>query len=154
MDQPEDLDVEEISRPFIDFLIVADYVETVNGKLYMMGGAWQNYTLADPSRPVRFGIAVAIGVPWGATNEQHTLQLRVDDADGKTVTPTMSINFQVGRPPQLPPGQEQRVVWALNGDFGLAAPGSYRVVAAIDEVDSEWTAFTLSVRPPTGAQTA
>ena len=49
-------------------------------------------------------------------------------------------------------GQEQRVVWALNGDFGLAAPGSYRVVAAIDGVDSEWTAFSLGVRPPTGGQ--
>jgi hypothetical protein len=143
-----DLDMDDISRPFVDFLILADYVETVNGKLYMMGGAWENYTLPDPNRPARFGIAIAVVVPWAATNEQHQLQLRVEDADGKDVTPSMNIDFQVGRPPNLPPGSEQRVVWALNGDFALPVPGTFRLIAAIDAQDSEWTTFRLYARPP------
>jgi len=147
-----DLDMDEMSRPFVDFLILADYVETANGKLYMMGGAWENYTLPDPNRPARFGVAIAVMVPWSATNEQHQLQIRVEDADGKAVTPTMNIDFQVGRPPQLSLGSEQRIVWALNGDFALPGPGAYRLIAAIDGEDSEWTTFRIQLRPPPVAQ--
>ena len=152
MDEELDLETADLSRPFVDFLILADYVETANGKLYMMGGAWENYTVLDPNRPLRFGVAIAIMVPWGATNELHTLTLRIEDADGKPATPTMTAEFQVGRPPNLPPGAEQRIVWALNGDFALPVPGDYRLVAAIDGEDSEWTTFRLLVQQPQAGQ--
>ena len=147
-----DLDVDEISRPFVDFLILADYVDASNGKLYMMGGAWEDYTLQDPNRPARFGVAVAVMVPWSATNERHTLQLRIEDADGQAVVSPMGVNFQVGRPPNLSPGSEQRLVFAFNGDFPINTPGQYRVIAAIDGEDSEWTAFRARIRPPQAGQ--
>ena len=152
MDEELDLDATDLSRPFVDFLILADYVESTNGKLYMMGGGWENYTVPDPSRPVRFGVAIAIMVPWGATNERHTLTLRIENADGQAATPTMSAEFQVGRPPALPPGAEQRIVWAFNGDFALPAPSEYRLVAAIDGEDSEWTTFRLLNQQPQSEQ--
>ena len=57
------------------------------------------------------------------------------------------LDFQVGRPPNLPAGAEQRIVWALNGDFALPVPGTFRLIAAIDNQDSEWTTFRLHVRP-------
>jgi hypothetical protein len=149
-DENLDLDAADLSRPFVDFLILADYVETANGKLYMMGGGWENYTVPEGNRPVRFGVAIAIMVPWSATNEQHALSLRIEDADGRVVTPSMTGEFQVGRPAVLPPGAEQRILWALNGDFALPVPGEYRLIAAIDGEDSEWTSFRLVTAPPQG----
>lgn len=143
-----DMDVEEISRPFVDFLILADYVESINSKLYIMGGAWEDYTLQDPKRPTRFGVAVAVMVPWATTNERHTLQLRIEDADGQAVLQPLGIDFQMGRPPNLPPGSEQRMVLAFNGDFPINQPGQYRVIAAIDGQDSEWTTFRVRLAPP------
>lgn len=148
MQDDPDIDVEEISRPFVDFLILADYVEATNGKLYMMGGAWEDYTLADPNRPARFGVAVAVLVPWAATNERHTLQLRIEDADGQAVIQPTGVDFQVGRPPNLSPGSEQRLVLAFNGDFPINTPGQYRVIAAIDDQDSEWSTFRVRLQPP------
>ena len=148
MSEDPDLDAADLSRPFVDFLILADYVESINGKLYMMGAAWEDYTLVDPNRPARFGVAVAVMVPWAATNEQHTLQLRIEDADGQSVIPPTGVNFQVGRPPNLSPGSEQRLVLAFNGDFPINTPGQYRVIAAIDDQDSEWTTFRVRLQPP------
>ena len=133
----------ELSEPYVDFLILADRVESLNGKLYMMGGAWDNYTLADPAQPARFGVAVAVSVPWARTNEKHQLQLRIDNADGQTVTPAITVEFEVGRPPALPPGTEQRLVWAINGDFQLPGFGTYALVAAIDGEDDERAVFRL-----------
>jgi hypothetical protein len=141
-----------LSSPYVDFLLLADFAEVVNGKLYLMGGAWDSYTLADPARPARFAIAVAVMVPWACTNEKHTLRVRIDNADGQTVTPEFPIDFQVGRPPTLAPGTEQRLVWAINGDFALRDAGAYSLVAAIDGQDSRRTAFVVLVPQATATE--
>ncbi len=45
--------------------------EAVNGKLYMMGGAWDGIYLRSMADPASFSIAVGIVVPWHATNVEH-----------------------------------------------------------------------------------
>lgn len=145
MQPPEEIPAS--SRPYVDFLIIADRVEAINGKLYMMGGAWDSYTSTDLAQPARFGIAVAVNVPWGSTNESHALRLRLDDADGQTSAPPINIEFQVGRPPLLPPGSEQRLVWAINGDFPLPRTGAYSLVASLDGRDERRTVFQVQTAP-------
>jgi uncharacterized protein DUF6941 len=147
----QDLGPGGLSAPYVDFLILADRVEVVQGKLYLMGGAWDRYTLGSPNALARFGVAVAVSVPWTRTNEPHRLELRIDDADGQTVTPILPFDFQVGRPPSLPHGAEQRLVWAVNGDWRLSASGPYAVVAALDGADQRRTVFQLLVRDQAAA---
>ncbi len=53
----------------IEWLILADAAEIVNGKLYMMGGGWNRIT-ANSELPLTksFGISISVTVPWSHTN--------------------------------------------------------------------------------------
>lgn len=91
-------------------LLLADYAEAVNNKLYIMGGGW-SVIGPDPSPP--FAIAVKLEVPWDETNKRHRLEFKLVDADDKPISvPTpvgdrpveIAGEFEVGRPPGLKPG--------------------------------------------------
>src|SRR5438270_7253247 len=94
---------ELMQHPEIDFLIIADRAEAINGKLYMMGGAWDQIGIADPSQPIQFSVALGINIPWHATNEHHRMRLVVEDADGAKLS-EMEGEFVAGRPPHLSAG--------------------------------------------------
>ena len=110
-------------------LMLADYAETVNGKLYIMGGG---RTAAGPA-PSSFAIAFLIEIPWDETNRRHVLHVDLVDGDGRPVmvsTPTgdrpveIDGGFEVGRPAGLKPGTPQTVPVATT--CGAAAPTAPR----------------------------
>ena len=115
----------------IEFLIIADAVEAVNGKLYMMGGAWDRWTSRSYPSPMRLGIAVGLLVPWDETNEKQGVRLSVTDADGKPVVPDIDGQIEVGRPPGMTPGSTQRTLLTINAGFPLPRPGRYVVSVAV-----------------------
>ncbi len=119
------------NRPEIDFLILADRAEGINGKLYLMGGGWQELYVADFAQPASFSLAVGILVPWNATNEDHLLNIFIEHDDGSRIQPEMPVKLNVGRPPNAVPGQEFRAIIAVNGQWKLPGPGSYRAIAAV-----------------------
>lgn len=128
---------------------VADAVSAVEGKLYALGAGWNLINTPQlPARHARLGIGVIIRVPYTATNEVHRLELRLDDSDGHPIAIadappgadsadgklyTIDGQFNVGRPPQLTPGDDQIVVIAMNVD-GLVfeRADAYNVVIEID----------------------
>src|SRR5262249_54509042 len=57
-------DLQTLNEPIVEFFILADYAEAVNGKLYMMGGGWDQSFVKDFSQPVSFSFAIGIQVPW------------------------------------------------------------------------------------------
>ena len=71
----------------VDFLILADLAEVLNGKLYMMGGAWDRRHFRDIAAPVPLTIVVGVLVPWNLTNEPHRLRIRLEDEDGGALPP-------------------------------------------------------------------
>jgi Family of unknown function (DUF6941) len=136
-------------RPEIDFLILADRAEGINGKLYMMGGGWQEIRVRDFAQPLAFSIAVGVLVPWNATNEQLSLEVRIESDDGQTIPPSIPIGLNVGRPPNSVPGQEFRSMIAINGNWKFEGPGTYRAIASIGEDASRKTTFrTLLASTP------
>jgi hypothetical protein len=127
----------------VDFLLVANHVEVVNGLLYVSGGGWTEHRRPlTPQGPAlsHLGIGVSVLVPWTATNQPHTLTIQVEDEDA---TPVLKIDgqFNVGRPPTLPAGAEQPVLlgFPLNVQFPHA--GTYRAIATVDEdgASKHWT---------------
>ncbi len=66
----------------IDFVLVADYAELVNGKLYLMGGGWDTYNAT--AEPVLLQPAIALGVRigWEETNRSVPVRITVEDDDG------------------------------------------------------------------------
>ncbi len=131
---------------------VADSVVAVEGKLYAQGAGWNVInTTALPVRHSRIGIGLIIRVPYTATNQMHRFEVRLDDSDGGRIplgdaplgvesedgkVYAVGGQFNVGRPPMLPAGDEQIVVVALNLDgLVFARADAYNVVIEIDGIE-------------------
>lgn len=128
--------------------LLADSVVTAEGKLYVQGGGWTNLSGEIPLRQDRIGIAILIYVPYTATNEEHELDISLQDEDGnemplgdappgvETVDGRIrhfKTHFNVGRPPTLPPGDEQAVPFGLNiNRLRFDRATRYTFVIAID----------------------
>jgi hypothetical protein len=130
---PEVEDWSTLNEPTVDFFILADYAEAVNGKLYMMGGGWDRIFVADFDQPVVISFAVSVLVPWNATNIRHAIELAIEDIDRKRpVDFGVSASFVTGRPPFISEGERQRTLLAIPGALvKFPGPGPYQAVAKI-----------------------
>ena len=121
----------------IDFLILANHVEAVNGLLYISGGGWTEYrrqVKADqplPTMPLSLGLSVC--VPWTETNRPQRLVVRVENQDSTVVLAKVEAELNVGRPPTLPVGAEQHTGVAITLPMTFPAPGEYRVIADLND---------------------
>ena len=117
----------------IHSLMLADSAQAVDGKLYILGGAWNVLRFPEFPAQLMVGIAVAIDVDWNETNQRHHLQVHFEDADGNAMQPNIGADFEAGRPPGVVAGVDLRIVFAVNGPLVIPAPGSYAAVASIGE---------------------
>ncbi len=129
----------------VDFLIVADRAEVLNGKLYMMGGGWDSIGTTGPDQPVQFTVAVGLLVPWNATNVEYPCAIRLEDADGAAVL-SVSYAIKAGRPPNLPEGATQRLTVCQPIAAMFPRPGMYVLVATAG-ADQKRTSFHVRQAP-------
>lgn len=138
---------QSLNEPMVDFLILADRAESVNGKLYMMGGGWDRLLVADFTQAQPISIGMGIMVPWNATNMGHTLVVRVESQDG-TELAMLTLGFNAGRPPTLGQGESQKIVLAFQIGLLLPGPGAYVIRAFIDDHErSGRTVFYANLLP-------
>jgi hypothetical protein len=141
-------------------MMLADFAQSVNGKLYIMGGGW---SITGP-QPCPSAIAIKIEVPWNDTNHQHELKVELLDSDYRPVlVPTPAGNspliiataFEVGRPPGLIPGSSLDVPIAFNvGPIPLEPGRRYIWRVTIDgKTDEDWQVI-FSTRPSAPPVTA
>jgi hypothetical protein len=125
-------------------MLLADSVQAVGGKLYILGGGW---SITGPPTPC--GIAILIEVPWDQTNQKHPWKLELLDSDGQPVLVETPVGEQrlvfegeveVGRPPGLRPGTPIAVPLAINLQPIPLAPGTrFEWRFTIDgETDDNW----------------
>src|SRR4051812_33593494 len=95
--------------------MLADSAQAVDGKLYVLGGAWNMLRFPEFPASLMVGIAVAIDVDWTETNARHHLDIHFEDADGNAMDPTIGADFEAGRPPGAIAGAELRIVMAVHG---------------------------------------
>ena len=100
-------------------MILADFAQVVNGKLYIMGGGW---SIIGPE-PCPTAIAIKIEVPWSQTNQKHNLKVELlDSAYHPVLVSTqvgnspliISADYEVGRPAGLIQGTSLDVPIAFN----------------------------------------
>lgn len=121
----------------LGFLLLSDAAEALNGKLYVLGGGWSVLRLPLP-QDYGFSIGLGIDVPWEGTNQKHSMELIIEDPDGNQVADEpFTGEFEVGRPPGIIPGSDQRLVIALSGRFHFEREGPHAVVVRIDGADVE-----------------
>jgi len=118
------------------FLILCDYAEEINGKLYITGGGWSR--VARANIPSDYYVAGKILVQWTETNRPHVLKLLLKTGDGHDVMQNgdpvqLAAKLEVGRPPGLPEGTELDLPLALKVQGVVLQEGRYRWELTIDE---------------------
>lgn len=102
-------------------ILICDFAEVLNGKLYIMGGGWSRFALT-PGRPfVDVSVAAKIYFPWTSANKPVQMEIALFTEDGGRVTHDgqpiqVSGAVEVGRPPGLPNGTEidLPITWKFN----------------------------------------
>jgi uncharacterized protein DUF6941 len=141
-------DIPSFDEPTVEFLILADHVEAIHGKLYMMGGGWENIAVHDFESPVTLEIAVSVDVPWNATNRPHTISVSVQTADGEILA-NVDGNIVAGRPATIEHGASQRTMLSMKIPVTFPSAGTYVVVAGLNEVPAKRVAFrAMPAHPP------
>jgi len=127
----------------LDFLIMADKAEAINGKLYMIGGGFDRVGVPQ-SQPLAFyDLALGFLVDYNETNESHEFSLALKDADNNDLRPPLAGQIEVGRPAGMTAGQEQRVIIVFRGPFPVSGPGNLRWIPTLDGQEAESTRFRV-----------
>ena len=135
--------IEEVE---IDCLMLADWAEAINGKLYIQGAGWDR-TALKPDQSADFAIAASFLVPWNLTNRQHEFALTIEAEDGNLVAPALTGAFTVGRPPDARPGQRFRSPIAVRCGMKLPGPGLYQVTMALNQTPAKSVFFEVVESP-------
>jgi uncharacterized protein DUF6941 len=131
----------------IHALLLADSAQAVDGKLYVLGGAWNMLRFPEFPASLMVGIAVAVDVEWNETNQRHHLEIHFEDADGNAMDPRIGADFEAGRPPGAIAGADLRIVLAVNGPVAIPGPGQYAAVASVGGVELARSRFQAIQAP-------
>ena len=122
-----------IERPEVEFLILVDSAEVVNGKLYLLGGCYDRRGIVDFHQTIVVSAALAVLVPWNETNRPIPLAVSLKTPDDVPVAPPIQTTLTVGRPPVAVPGQKLRNVFTVQLQAQLPGPGQYVVEASVGD---------------------
>lgn len=125
--------------------LLCDYAQVADGKLFISGGGW---SVVGPG-PFTHGLAIKVLVPWGEANRVHVLRAVLQDEDGHPAVLgdagaeiRFESQFEVGRPPGLPPGTALDLPMALNiGPIALPAGHGFAWSITIDEGPTDHVPF-------------
>lgn len=133
-------------------ILLCDYAQVANGKLYILGGGWSVTSVPLPPS----AIAVKLEVPWDQADAPLEVRLALVDTDG---TPIMDQNpagpqpirvtahLDVRRLPGLAPGTPLDAVLAVGlPPLPLDAGGRYTWQLEIDGDSQEDWHLDFSVR--------
>ena len=130
----------DIENPEIDFLILADRAEVLNGKLYMMGGGYDRKYISNIEAPIDLTIVMGILVPWNSTNREVPFNISIETDDGMELN-SIKGSFKMGRPAIAEEGQSFRVMSVATSQMKLPGYGAFRIVARAGEGDRRTTTF-------------
>lgn len=117
-------------KPEIDYLLVADRAEVVNGKLYLMGGSWDRIQPTKFPHRMMLGIALGVRIPFAHTDDQHKVSVQIHHDEQRLIG--FEAKLTTGRPPGMA-GMDMLVPMAFN--IPLAIPGEGLIVlrASVDD---------------------
>lgn len=116
-------------KPEIDYLLVADRAEVVNGKLYLMGGSWDRIGPASFPHRMILGIALGVRIPFAHTDDQHTVAIELQHEGNRLVG--FEARLTTGRPPGMA-GMDMLVPMAFNVPLAIPAAGQMVLRASVD----------------------
>lgn len=117
-------------------LLLCDHAEAINGKLYIMGAAWN--LLQAPDQAITIALAIVVKVAWDEADQSHELIAELLDADGERIIMNgepvaPSGRFELGRPTGVKPGSTLNMPLAFNLTGLVLGVGQYEWRLTIDE---------------------
>ena len=121
-------------------MLLCDYAQAVNGKLYITGGGWSMLGKVQPR--ARMSLAVKLAVPWSRANEQLQIEAVLITDQGDDVVQSNDEGEQpvraegaveLGRPPGLRHGTPLDASFVLDFEGLDLEPGGYVWELRVDE---------------------
>lgn len=69
--------------PTVETLLLADWAQAIDGKLYVMGGGFTTIALERFDRPARFALAAILRIPNALRGQPIPVAGHVEDAEGR-----------------------------------------------------------------------
>lgn len=135
--------------PSIDFALLADGVQAIGGKLFVLGGGWDTIHVQQlPARHHSMAIGTRIRVPWSSEPQTFELAVELVDEDGKAIFPAIRHSLTATPPPGVPDGFEHGVVRAFTfNNVPFVRAGEYSFVMTIDGLETGRLRFSVRQRP-------
>ncbi|HSL25063.1 MAG TPA: hypothetical protein VLA54_02190 [Acidimicrobiia bacterium] len=135
--------------PAVDFALLADAVQAVQGKLFILGGGWDTlYVSSFPARHPAMAIALRVKVPWSSSSQQIKIGVELQDADGASLLPGGQVVHTVAVPRR---NEMERADTGLVRSFTLAnltfeKAGDYSFVISVDDQVAERLRFMVRTK--------
>lgn len=138
--------------PSVDVALLADSVQAVRGKLFILGGGWDTlWVQRFPARHPSLAIGLRLRVPVSWASESLKLSVELQDEDGHTLLPR-ALSHDI----KLPPSTQHPY---NTTDFGLIRSftfnnlmfnreGPYSFVISVDDEPVSRLRFTVRARQP------
>ena len=84
--------------------------------------------------------------------DSHELIVSVHDPDGAELGEGLSAEFEAGRPPGMPAGQEQRLVMSIGTAATFTTSGPHAAVVQADGDEIGRARFYVTTGPPLGGE--
>lgn len=118
-----------MTEPAPPMFVLCDFAEVLNGKLYIMGGGFNQVAAGSP---FSVGLAILWNVPWDQTNQPHKIVIALLTEDGEPVLAPdgnpirVDGGMEVGRPPGTKRGDPIAAPLAVRTPPIAFAAGGYR----------------------------
>jgi hypothetical protein len=136
--------------PTVDVALLADAVQAVRGKLFVLGGGWDTlWVRSFPARHPSMAIGLRLRVPTSWRAEVLDLSVDLQDADGAPLL-TKALSHQVKLPPhpEASPATDFGVVRSFTfNNLLFSGEGSYSFVITVDGVPVSRLRFMVRARP-------
>ena len=111
----------------VDFAFLADAAEVANGKLHLVGGAFDTIWARNvPLRYPKISLALRLLFSAAELDRKHKVEIRIMHEDGKTIAPSIGGDLEIQKNPNLPKGWKQGFLTVMNFvDLSFPAFGDY-----------------------------
>jgi hypothetical protein len=116
----------------VEYVVLADAAQAVNGKLYILGGGWSVYRCATFPSPIQIAIAMSVTFTANEAGMRVPLSIVIADEAGVPIVPEMKGQIEAGQPlPDLPKGVTHRLPFAANMGILIPRAGRYTIMVRV-----------------------
>src|SRR3990167_3301328 len=118
----------------VDFAFLADSAEVANGKLHLVGGAFDTiWTRNIPLRYPKVSYAMRLLLSTAELDRKHKIEIKIMHEDGKVIPPSIGGVLEIKKNPNLPKGWKQGFLTVMNFvDLTFPVFGDYSFELIVD----------------------